>query len=206
MNVFDEFNRRLFVGFLSSSLGRGGDKYISKITGLDMKNIRKGRNELVYGDKILKNRVRRVGGGRYIKEKAEKEYMKELFSLIDDYSTGNPMNDSRWVRRTLRWIKSEIQKKGIKVSISTIRKTLIGSKISLKKNIKTKSTQSHPLRNDQFLYLNKKKKEFLATGKPVISIDTKKKKLIGNFKNPDKTCRKRVYETLDHDLPSLAEG
>lgn len=103
-------------------------------------------------------------------------------------------------------MKKELKARGITASLSTIRNTLKSFNVSLKKNVKDKNVQNHPNRNEQFLYLNLLKHEFLTSGKPIISIDTKKKELIGNFKNEGKTWRKEAYKVLDHDYPSLAEG
>jgi hypothetical protein len=119
---------------------------------------------------------------------------------------GDPVNERKWVRKTLRWMKKKLRKKGINASLSTIRKTLKKHGISLKKNKKSKSTQDHPMRNTQFRYLNKLKRMFLDLGKPDISVDAKKKEQVGNFKNNGRIWRRKSIEVLDHDFPNLAVG
>lgn len=206
MGSYNERDRRLLAGFLSASLGVGGDNVISKITGFDVKTVCKGRNELAKPDTITKDGVRHKGSGRKTKEIVDENYKPELLRIINDDIAGDPMNDKRWIGKSLRTIRDVLLDKGINASINTIRKTLLGEKITLKKNVKTKNTRNHPQRNEQFLHLNEVKKEFLVAGKPVISIDTKKKEMIGDFKNDGRTWCKEPYETLDHDFPSLGSG
>ena len=116
------------------------------------------------------------------------------------------MNGKKWVRKTLRKMKVDLSEKGVNVAANTIRETLKKLGITLKPNMKTYSTVNYPQRDEQFQYINRLKRSFLAAGKPVISIDSKKKEQIGNFKNAGKTWRKEAYQTLDHDFPSLGEG
>lgn len=202
----NERERRYFAGFLAGAIGYGGTKKAARLTGLDVKTIRRGIKELNNREKILKSRIRREGGGRLTKAQADPRYERELKTLVEDEVAGDPMSRRKWTRKTLRWMKKELHAKGINASLSTIRNTLKKSKISLRKNRKYKSTQNHPERDTQFLYLNKLKHKFLSAGNPVISVDTKKKELIGNFKNDGRTWRKEALEVLDHDFPSLAEG
>jgi hypothetical protein len=116
------------------------------------------------------------------------------------------MNGKRWVRKTLRRMKEDLKKKGVNVAINTIRGTLNKLGITLKQNVKTISIVTHPQRDEQFQYINRLKKSFLVAGKPVISVDSKKKEQIGNFKKAGKTWRKDAYQTLDHDFPSFGSG
>ena len=205
-NIYNERDRRLFAGFLATIFRHGGIQKAARLTGLDVKTVRQGKRELINRDTLQNARIRREGGGRLTKAQAEPAFEQKLQELIEDELAGDPMNEKKWVRKTLRWMKKKLGKKGIKVSISTIRKTLKKQGISLKKNKKSKSTQDHPDREVQFRYLNKLKRLFLDLGKPVISVDAKKKEMIGNFKNDGRTYRKGAIEVLDHDFPSLAEG
>jgi transposase len=205
-NIYNERDRRLFAGFLATIFRHGGIQKAAKLTELDVKTVRKGKMELMERVKFDKSRVRREGGGRPTKAQAEPSYEHELLDLIEDELAGDPMNEKRWVRKTLRWMKKQLRKKGIKASLSTIRKTLKKHDISLKKNEKSKGTQDHPMRDTQFRYLNKLKQLFLDLGKPPISVDAKKKELIGNFKNDGKTWRRKAIEVLDHDFPNLGTG
>jgi transposase len=206
LNIYNERDRRLFAGFLATIFRQGGIQKAAKLTGLDVKTVRKGKKELIERVKFDKSRVRRDGGGRIPKARAEPRYEPELLHLIEDETAGDPMKERKWVRKDLRWMKEELEKKGIKASIGMIWNTLKKLKISLKKNKKSKSAKDHPNRDEQFQYLNKVKRMALALGVPVLSMDGKKKELIGNFKNDGMTWRKEAIEVLDHDFLSLADG
>lgn len=205
-SIYNERDRRLFGGFLARAFGRVGVQKAAKLTGLDVKTICRGKKELNEREECLGSRIRREGGGRPSKAQAEPRYEPELRALIEDELAGDPMKERKWVRKDLRWMKEELEKKGIKASIGMIWNTLKKLKISLKKNKKSKSTKDHPNRDEQFQYLNKVKRMALALGVPVMSVDGKKKELIGNFKNDGMTWRMEAIEVLDHDFPSLAEG
>ncbi len=204
--VLNERNRRLFAGFLARTMGFGGIKKAARLTGLDVKTVRRGKSELVKREVLKDGRIRRVGGGRHVKARAEPFYEQELQDIIEDELAGDPMSERKWVRKTLRWMKKELLEKGIIASISTIRKTLKKYGISLKKNLKYIGARNHPMRNEQFEHLNKFKRMCLALRKPCFSMDGKKKELIGNFKNNGRTWRKKAIKVLDHDFPSLARG
>lgn len=204
--VLNERDRRLFAGFLARSIGFGGVQKAVRLTGLDVKTVRRGEKELRKRAILQNSRIRHKGGGRLTKDQAEPQYEQELQDLIEDDLAGDPMNEKKWVRKTLRWMKKQLQKNGTNAAISTIRKTLNKFDISLKKNNKSKSIQDHPDRDKQFQYLNKLKRMFLDLRKPIISVDIKKKELIGNFKNNGSTWRKEALEVFDHDFRSWAEG
>ena len=204
--VLNERDRRLFAGFLAKTIGCGGIQKAARLKGLDVKTVRRGKRELIKRAVLQNARIRCEGGGRPIKAQAEPLYEQELQDIIEDELAGDPMNERKWVRKTLRWMEEKLANKGINAVISTIRNTLKKFKVSLKKNLKSKGAQNHPMRNEQFQYVNKFKRICLALGKPVISVDTKKKELIGNFKNDGRTWCKEAIEVFDHDFPSLAEG
>jgi len=204
--TFPERERRQFAGYLAIQVGRGGVQEISRKTGLDAKTVRKGKKEVLNQEALPEARQRRRGGGRRPKARAEPRYEPILQKLVEDEVAGDPMSDKRWTRKTLRWFKKLLGASGIDAASSTIRATMKRWGISLRKNVKSKSGKRHPERDAQFEYIKQKKREFLDAGKPVISVDAKKKELIGNFKNDGRTWRKNPHEVLDHDFPSLAEG
>jgi hypothetical protein len=204
--IFNERDRRLFAGFLARVCGIGGIQTASKVTGLDEKTVRRGMGELLKREGFHNSRIRREGGGRSAMSQVEPLFERELLTLVEDELAGDPMSQRKWVRKTLRWMKKQLRKKGINASISTIRKTLKMHGISLKKNKKSKSLQDHPMRDTQFRYLNKMKRMFLDLGKPNISVDAKKKEKIGNFKNDGRVWRRKSIEVLDHDFANLAVG
>lgn len=205
-SIYNERDRRLFAGFLARSIGCGGIQKAVRLTGLDAKTVRKGVKELNERDANQDSRIRCKGGGRRAKSESEAEYELELLRLIEDDLAGDPMKERKWVRKTLRWMGKKLGEKGINVSLGTIWNTLKEHGISLKKNKKSKSTQDHPKRDEQFQMLSKLKRLFLDSGKPVISVDCKKKELIGNFKNDGRTWRKKAIEVFDHDFPNLGMG
>lgn len=202
----DERIRRLFTGFLAKVSGSNGDTKLAKVTGLARKTIRKGKKELETHTKPSNGRIRAPGGGRSTKIQSDPQYKREIQSIIDEDLAGSPMNGKKWIRKTLRRMKDDLREKGVNVAINTIRDTLSKLDITLKQNMKTISVQNHPERDEQFQYINRLKKSFLVAGKPVISVDSKKKEQIGNFKNAGRTWRKEAYQTLDHDFPSFGSG
>jgi hypothetical protein len=204
--IFNERDTRLFAGFMAIAFGCGGVREAAELTGLDPKTVQRGKLEIEGRQNMPESRVRAQGGGRPSKEESEPRYLEEIRVIMDDDVAGDPMNNSRWTRKTLRGIRKMLNEKGIDAAESTIRGTFKRENISLKKNVKSKNTQHHPDRDTQFRHLNKIKNEFLSKGAPVISVDTKKKELIGNFKNDGRTWRKDAYRVLDHDFPSLALG
>jgi hypothetical protein len=206
IDLFNERDRRIFAGFLSIILGNQGVKIAAKLTGLDVKTVRRGKSELLNHEEFEKSRVRLPGGGKPPKEDTCPGFTETLEATIENSVAGDPMGGMKWTRKTLRWIKEKMQVAGFPGSISTFRKYLKKLGISMKKNIKSKTTQQHPDREKQFQHVNSVKADFLAKNAPVISIDTKKKELIGNFKNDGSTWCKEARRTLDHDFPSLADG
>jgi hypothetical protein len=116
------------------------------------------------------------------------------------------MSPKKWMRKTLRWCQKVLTQRNISVSPSTIRKALGHLNISLKKNQKYVNTRNHPDRDKQFQYIQEIRAKFIAAGNPVISVDTKKKELIGNFQNKGRIWCKNAKKVLDHDFPSAAKG
>ena len=203
-----ERGRRLIAGYLATAHGKGGIQKVAAQTGLDAKTIRKGKREITSRAQLPKGQVRRAGGGRHSKSQADPTYHREMQEIVDHDIGGDPTGcRPSWFRKTLRWVKGKLLKKGIKASPSTIRNTMKGEfHLSLKKNKKNEGGRRHPDREAQFQYIDAIVKRFLAEGKPIVSIDAKKKELIGNFKNDGRAWRAEACKVLDHDFPSAAEG
>ncbi len=134
----NERDRRLFAGFLARTIGCGGIQKATRLTGLDVKTVRWGKRELIMRAVLQNGNIRREGGGRSAKSQAEPLYEQEPQDIIEDELAGDPMNERKWVRKTLRWMEKKLLKKGINTAISTIRDTLHKFKVSLKKNVKSK--------------------------------------------------------------------
>ncbi|MHA1380772.1 MAG: ISAzo13 family transposase [Candidatus Helarchaeota archaeon] len=205
-SIYNERDRRLFAGLLAKTIEFGGVQKTARLTSLDQKTIRRGKEELDKQVEFDPSRVRHEGSGRPTKAKADPRYELALRELIEDELAGDPMKERIWVRKTVRWMSEKLGKQGVKVSRSTVWETLKTLGISLKKNKKCKSSQSHPMRDEQFQYLNRLKCMFSDLGKPVISLDAKKKEFIGNFKSDGAVWCEKPIEVLDHDFPSLAVG
>jgi hypothetical protein len=201
----NEKQRRLYAGTLANTYGRGGIKVIHELTGMSENTIRAGKSELKNGTSVEHAQVRREGGGpKYIEEMHPD--VQELISRIIDGSTyGDPGKVLSWTTESLRKIESELfEKHKIKVSHVTISSILEDMGYSKQANQKMLQIgKAHPDRNTQFKYINSKANKFIAMGEPVISVDTKKKENIGNFKNSGEEYRpsKDPRKVLDHDFP-----
>jgi len=158
---------------------------------------------------IKDDKIRRKGGGRKsLTKKTKGTLNKCLDAIIDPATRGDPETALRWTSKSLRKIETELNNKGYKVSYRTIGRLLKEEGYSLQSNRKTYEGANHPDRDQQFEYIDKKVKEFLKKDQPVISVDTKKKELIGNFKNEGREWRrkKEPKEVEAYDFLSKANG
>lgn len=141
-----------------------------------------------------------MGGQQWKKTPEVKEELKQL---VEHETGGNPMNQAKWVRSSLRYLEEKL---GKKVSHTTIGRLLHDMDYSLKVNVKRLAGSAHPDRETQFQYIRSQKEAFLQAGLPVISGDSKKKELIGDFKNPGRTWRQEAVSVQEHDFPQDALG
>lgn len=132
--------------------------------------------------------------------------MQTLELLMAEDIAGDPCGDSRWTRKTTRTLSEEMENRGIPVSAGCISRMLKDADYSLKANRKSIASTKHPQRNEQFEYIKQKKESFAKRGQPIISVDTKKKELIGNFKNAGKVWCRESDQVSDHDFRSEALG
>jgi len=204
----NEVERRRYAGIIALEIGWGGVSRINELSGMSRSTIKKGMKEVEFKDlsKPLK-RLRKVGGGRKKIKNKNPSLVKDLEIIMDEHSAGNPMNHLKWILKSTRSIANELQKKS-NISYQTVRRLLKEKKYSLKGNRKSKEGKSFPERNEQFKYINKKVEEFKIKSGPVISVDTKKKELVGNFKNfGRKWSKKGEFDEVNvYDFPSLAKG
>lgn len=198
--------RRLVAGFLYLSVKVRKKTDLINILGLDRKTAQRGAQEVITSSKLDKQRIRKSGAGRKSKISEHSGFLSSLESIAEDHMAGDPMSEKRAVRKSLKHLKKKLQLKGIKASESTIRKYLRKLKISLKGNVKTISKTNEKKRNQQFNYINKKRKKADKAGIPVISVDTKKKENIGLFKMTGKLWRKIFKRVFAYDFPSLGQG
>ncbi len=132
--------------------------------------------------------------------------LKALEELLADATAGDPASSSKWTHRSLRTLRKGLRRRGIKLSDKTIARLLRQQGFSLRTNRKRLARTQDPRRDRQFRYLTRLRRLYVRRGLPVISVDTKKKELVGNFKNPGRSYRRQARAVLDHDFPSWAVG
>ena len=207
MRMMPLLNERLLRQFLANeamSYGRGGVSKVSRISGVSRTTITAGMKEIRSGDSI-EGTVRRSGGGRKPVETKHPDIKEIIRKIVDGKTYGDPMRVLSYTTESLRKIAAELLERfGISVNYVTVGDIL--DSIGYRKQANQKMLQKgkpHPDRNAQFEYINAVATEYLKSGEPVISVDTKKKENIGNFKNPGQEYRlsKNPRKVLDHDFP-----
>ena len=211
LGTLNEFQARLYVADKAMDLGRGGISWLSKVTGMSRTTITKSVQELT-GRKNLKVTAeggsRQPGGGRKRVEEADREVGKMLKEILEETTAGDPMSALRWTSKTTRVIAEELRRQGHAISAMTVGRYLDEMGYTLQANQKTLEGAQRPERDAQFRYINKQVKGFLKSHDPVISVDTKKKELVGAFKNPGRVWRpKGQPEPVNaKDFPHLSKG
>jgi len=202
--ILDERARRYWAATEARALGHGGVQALARITGLAPDTIKKGLEELVSPEeaRTQPERIRRPGGGRKPITEEHPEIIDELENLLEPNTRGDPMNPLRWTSRSVRKIADELKEKGFRVSHQKVAELLHEMGYSLQANKKIIEGSNHPDRDEQFSFINQRTKEFQSAGQPVVSVDTKKKELIGNFKNGGQEWRKlgQPRPVRDHDF------
>lgn len=203
MPLLDERQKRLYLANEAISYGRGGISLVSRISGMSRTTITKAVDELNSNEKI-DGKTRRSGGGRKFVESNCPDIEEKIRRIVDGKTYGDPMRVLSYTTESLRKIQTELEKDGIVISHVTIGKIL--EAMGYSKQVNQKMLQlgdPHPDRNAQFEHINETAAAFLKAGNPVISVDTKKKENIGNFKNNGGEYRqeKQPRKVLDHDFP-----
>ena len=203
----DERGRRLWGATESIALGYGGDALVSAATGLARATIRSGRREIELGVEAA-DFVRRPGAGRPRSEQTQPGITEALELLVEPVTRGDPTSPLRWTCKSKAKLAAALVKMGWKVSPTTVGHLLHALGYSLQSVKKSREGTSHPDRNAQFEHINATAEQFQRRGQPVISVDTKKKELVGNFRNAGGEWQpKGVPEkVLVHDFPSDASG
>jgi hypothetical protein len=203
MPILNEKQLRRYLGSEAEALGFGGIAIVSNISGKSRNTIVAGMNENNMPERNPE-RIRKSGGGRKSVKSKHPEIMLEVESIVSDSTFGNPENPLTYTTKSTRKIKQALNEKEYEIGHNVVADILEELGYSLQLNQKMLQVgDEHPDRNSQFEYINSKAKVFLESGDPVISIDAKKKELVGNFKNNGKTYRKKKNPTkvLDHDFP-----
>lgn len=212
--LLNEKQRRIALACESKYLGYGGITKVSMASGVSRPTITSGINEL--GNKdineiIDNNRVRKAGAGRKPVSEKDPGLLVDLDNLISPITRGDPMSPLRWCCKSLRNLANTLNENGHKASYRVIGEILKGLHYSLQSNRKTDEGGEHPDRDAQFNFINETTKEYIKEGQPVISVDCKKKELIGNYKNNGKEWQPegepekvKVYDFEDKELGKAA--
>jgi transposase len=187
--LLNERARRLFVASEARAVGRGGVTAVSNATGVARSTINRGLAELRSAEPQHSSRVRRPGGGRKPKIETEPGLLEALATLVQSAIRGDPEAALLWVSKSQRHLAGALAELGFAVGQKLVGRLLHRLGFSLQANSKTREGTNHPDRNAQFEYINARINAFQATGQPTISVDTKKKELVGDFKNGGRELR-----------------
>ena len=203
----DERGRRVFAATEAKTAGYGGIAALSRATGIAASTIGRGLKELVAAEVLDPGRVRRPGGGGKKRVTQDTTLLGDLLALVEPDARGDPMSPLRWTCKSLSQLTQALAAMGHRVGRTLVSELLHEQKFSLQGNRKTREGESHPDRNAQFNHLNESVRAALAAGEPVISVDTKKKELVGDFKNAGRDWRPqgnpekvRVHDFLIKEL------
>src|SRR3990170_3207184 len=199
----DERTRRLMAANEAVSLGYGGVSVVRRACGLSRKAIAKGIREIQGGSRPLVGRVRRPGAGRKSITQSDPRLVQTLEALVDAQTRGDPESALRWICKSTRAIARELGKQKHPVSHMKVAQMLHDLDYSLQGNRKTEEGADHPDRDAQFRHINAAVKKCLRQGIPVISVDTKKKELVGNYENAGRQwlAAKQPRKVQGHDFP-----
>jgi len=209
LGTLNEAQARWYVAREAVARGRGGLKAMHELTGMSRPTILRGMRELAQQKQLPgEERIRRVGGGRKRLEEDDPKFRTALERIMDENTAGDPMSQLKWTNKSTARIAEELTRQGHPVSDETVRRRLAEMDYSLQANKKELEGHAPPERDAQFRYINQQVKRHLARGEPVLSVDTKKKERVGNFKNAGKTWRRRgePRQVLVYDYPHLGIG
>jgi hypothetical protein len=185
--LLNESQKRQYLGSEARSMGWDGISKISKITGLNRSSIKCGMDELEgFREKAGEGRIRKTGGGRKSLTAHYPELATAIRSIVEAHTIGDPERLLLWVSKSIRHIGNALETLGYKISHETVRQHLKDMGYSLQSNKKTQEGGDHADRDEQFEFINGKAKYFISESLPVISVDCKKKELVGNYKNNGK--------------------
>jgi len=198
----NEEQRRILAASEARSYGRGGIQVVARATGLSRQTIYNGLRDLGEGD--ISNRIRRPGAGRKELRAKNPELISRIEDFIDEGTRDDPESPLRWTFKSVRNVEKGLVTVGYSASYRTVARILNDEGFSLQANRKSsEGLMDHPDRDQQFRYINECAKQFLRDQQPLISVDTKKKELVGNYKNSGREWQKkgRAVDVLTHDFP-----
>jgi hypothetical protein len=210
LDTLDEAQRRWFLAREAARLGRGGIRRICVATGVSKPTIIRGMRELRQGRALRPagEGIRAAGGGRKRLEERDPAWSRHLESIMEQTTAGDPMSLLRWTSRSTYQIRDALAALGHQVSEDTVQRRLRELDYSLQGNAKDKEGAAPPERDKQFRYIERLARKHLADGQPVLSVDTKKKERVGEFKNAGRTWRPKgePVPVNVYDFPHLGEG
>lgn len=207
----DERRRRLWAAVEAEQLGFGGVSAVATATGLSRNTIRAGVRELAVARRAKRpvdtERIRQPGGGRKLLTEKDPRLLAALDALVQPYTRGDPMGPLRWTCKSTGRLATELTRQGHRIGARKVAALLQELEYSLQANRKTREGTSHPDRNAQFEHINAQTRAFQRRGQPVISVDTKKKELVGEFKNAGREWRPKgqprpvqIHDFVDAEL------
>ncbi|MFQ5632265.1 MAG: ISAzo13 family transposase [bacterium] len=208
--MLDEKNKRLYVAIEAIKVGRGGISYIADVVDCNRKTIARGIRELQSLTDEDEKRVRAPGGGRKSYDEIHENINAQFLDVLKNYTAGDPMNEEiKWTNLTHAEIAETLKEKH---DVSGSDPDESGRQLLLKHNYRTRKAQKNQTaksvknRNEQFENIDGHKENYMDTGNPILSMDTKKKEYIGNFYRDGALYTQEVIKTHDHDFNSLADG
>jgi hypothetical protein len=207
-SALTERARRLWAATEAKALGHGGIALVERATGISRSTIQRGMRELESGETLNADRSRRRGGGRKSVVEKDPSLLADLDALVEPTALGDPDSPLRWTVKSVRVLADALQALGHDVSRTVVAELLHELDYSLQGNRKTREGKQHPDRDAQFRYVNNQVRRFQKKGHATISVDTKKKELIGDFKNPGREWRakKNPEPVRVHDFQIPANG
>ena len=209
LGTLNEYQARLYVAEKALDLGRGGITHLSSLTGMSRVTITglsdlRGRTDL----RVAAGRVRNPGGGRKKLEETDPALARRLKAIVEETTAGDPISPLKWTAKSTRTIAEELTRLGHPISSVTVGRCLDEMGYTLQANAKSREGSHNPDRDAQFQYLNRQVKGFRRAGAPVISVDTKKKELVGAFKNGGRRWlpKGKADQVSVHDFPHLGKG
>ncbi len=211
LSTLNEYQARLYVADRALDHGRGGVTRLSKLTGMSRTTITRAVAELRGGGKLSEageGRIREAGGGRKKMEETDPGMQEQLGRILAETTAGDPMSALRWTNKSTQAMAEELTRQGHAVSDKTVARCLREMRYSMQLNQKSREGPQHRNRDQQFRYINRQVASFRRSGDPVLSVDAKKKELVGAFKNAGQTWRPKgdPHRVNVHDFPSMAEG
>ena len=200
--------RRIWAATEARAGGWGGIAGVARATGISSSTIQRGLQELTTKRSLAPGRIRRPGGGRKKTVDKDPTLLTDLEGLVEPTASGDPMSPLRWTSKSVRQLAASLQRMGHQVSRQLVAELLAAGGYSLQANRKTREGPSHPDRDAQFRYINQHVRRFQGATQPVISVDTKKKELVGDFKNAGRQWRPTGQPTpvRVHDFLIPARG